>query len=197
MKHERDFYERSTLDVARDLLGQVLVRDLGEREGILAGRIVEAEAYLGPQDRASHAARKNPKRARMMYGPPGYSYIYPIYYTYYCLNLVTEPEGTAGAVLIRAVQPLEGIEAMRRNRGKPMPDANLTSGPSKLCMAFSIDTELHGLDLCGETLWVEDRELAPAEVRTGPRIGVDYAGEWATKPYRFWEAGSAYLSRRS
>lgn len=188
------FLARPTLDVAPDLLGRFLVRRLPA--GIVSGRIVETEAYLGHPDQASHASRQNPKRARLMFGPPGYAYVYRIYYAYSCLNLVTESDGVAGAVLVRAVVPAAGIALMRTNRQRPMPDTNLTSGPSKLCQAFGIDTSLNGADLGGDEIWLEDRGVRPERVSCGPRIGVDYAGEWALKPWRFWEEGCEFVSKR-
>ncbi len=189
----RSFFARPTLQVAPDLLGKCLVRRLGDAR--LVGRIVEVEAYLGHPDAASHASRKNPQRAKIMFGPPGHAYVYMIYGMYHCLNLVAEPDGVAGAVLVRGVEPLEGLDTMRGNRGKAMPDRNLTSGPGKLCQAFGIDMRLNGANLRGRTLWVEDRGHGPARICTGPRIGVDYAGEWARKPWRFWEEGNAFVSK--
>jgi len=183
MKIDRAFFDRPTLDVARPLIGLFLVRRV--RKEVLSGRIVETEAYLDHPDKASHASRKDPRRARIMFGPPGFAYVYQIYGMYYCLNLVTEADGTAGAVLIRAAEPVEGICAMRRRRTRAKKLADLTNGPSKLCQAFDINTELNGIDVCGEHLWVEDRGHRPARVCTGPRVGVEYAGEWALKPWRF------------
>ncbi len=192
-KLPRTFFDRPTLDVARDVIGKFLVRR--KRGQITAGRIVEAEAYLGHPDAASHASRKDPRRARIMFGPPGFAYVYMVYGMYYCLNLVTESDGQAGAVLVRAVEPAEGVELMRRRRGKSMPDRNLTSGPGKLCQALAVDLALNGVDLCGEDLWLEDRGFRVERIETGPRIGVDYAGEWAKKPWRFWEAGNPFVSK--
>jgi len=189
-----DFFARPTLDVAQDLLGCCLVRRLPG--GIVSGRIVETEAYLGHPDQASHASRKNPKRARVMFGPPGHAYVYRVYYHYFCLNLVTEPDGVAGAVLLRAVAPLEGIDLMRENRQRPMPDTNLTSGPSKLCQAFAIDTSLNAMELGGDDLRVEHCGMPPTRVCAGPRVGIDYAGEWALKPWRFWEDDCEFVSKR-
>jgi len=193
MKLAHPFFDRPTLDVAPDLLGKVVVRRLGNET--LAGRIVETEAYLDHPDMASHASRKNPKRAQIMFGPPGFAYVYQVYGMYFCLNLVAEREGVAGAVLVRAAEPVEGIDAIKRLRKRPMPERNLTSGPSKLCQALGIDMAFNGVDLCGDELWVEDRGLPRGEVCTGPRVGVDYAGEWALKPWRFWEAGSPFVSK--
>ena len=192
----REFYARSTLTVARELIGKRLVRhvDAGRRTP-LAGRIVETEAYLGADDRASHAARRTSVRARIMYGTPGHAYIYQIYGMYYCLNAVTEVDGTAGAVLVRALEPVSGVEQMAVNRGRPMPVERLARGPGCLCQALALDTALNGLDLCGDALWIEDDGEGDPVVDEGPRVGVDYAQEDALKPWRFWEAGNRCVSR--
>ena len=180
-KLDRAFYARPTLDVARELLGKVLVHNTGDR-GRLAGRIVETEAYVGPTDQASHASRGLTPRASIMFGPPGRAYIYLIYGMYWCLNIVTESEGFPAAVLVRAVEPVEGI-------------ATPTDGPGKLCRAMLIDGGLNGTDITGDTLYMEDDGAPPPEVETGPRVGVDYAGEWAAKQWRFYVKGSRYVSR--
>ena len=192
MKLDRSFYDRPTLDVARELIGKFLARRL--RGKLLVGRIVEAEAYLAHPDRASHASRKDPKRAAIMFGPPGFAYVYMIYGMHHCLNLVTEGDGTAGAVLVRGLEPVEGIEVMQRNRKRPMPLHNLTSGPGKLCQAFGIDRSFNGVDVCADRLCLEDRGYTPKRICTGQRVGVEYAGEWARKPWRFWEAGCGFVS---
>ncbi|HHS96728.1 MAG TPA: DNA-3-methyladenine glycosylase, partial [Chloroflexi bacterium] len=149
----REFFDRDTLEVARDLLGRVLVRVLdGER---LSGRIVEVEAYIGEDDRASHARFGPTERNAAMYGPPGHAYVYLIYGVHHCLNLVTGPEGFPAAVLIRALEPLEGVEQMRGLRGG-RPD--LTNGPGRLCQALGIDLRFDGADLCAPDalLFVEE-----------------------------------------
>ena len=193
---KRDFYDRPALDVARELIGLHLVRVLPE--GRVAGRIVETEAYVGPQDLACHAARGRTARTEVMFGPPGHAYIYFIYGMHWCLNLVTERDGFPAAVLLRAVEPTEGIELMRARRPKARKDVQLTSGPSRLCAAFGIDGSLNGADLCrpGSVLYVEDRGDPRSTIVAAPRIGVDYAGEWAAKPFRFYEDESAYVSVR-
>lgn len=183
----RDFYDRPTLDVAPEMLGKVLVHRVGDVE--LAGRIMEVEAYLGPEDLASHAARKTSKRARLMFGPSGIVYVYLVYGMHHCLNFVTDREGTAGAVLVRAIEPLEGIEQMRRNRGTTVSDRNLANGPGKLSQAMGIEMAHNGIDGCGDQLWVEDRGHKTSRLHQTPRIGVDYAGAWADKPWRFAVAG--------
>lgn len=184
----RAFYERSTLDVARDLLGKLLVHrvdgllSLGTG-ALIVGRIVETEAYLGLEDRASHASRGRTKRNAVMFGPPGHAYVYLIYGMYCCLNVVTESEGCPAAVLIRALEPIQGIDVP-------------TDGPGKLCRATRIDRALDGADLVGPDLWIADAGSAHEPVLAGPRVGVDYAGDWATRPWRFQLGGNPHVSRR-
>jgi len=189
----RSFYSRSTLDVATGLLGKVLVRRLDRRN--LAGRIVETEAYVGPHDLACHASKGHTPRTSIMFGPPGYAYVYMIYGFYFCLNVVTEPLGYPAAVLIRAVEPLENVDLMRQLRNNPERETNIASGPGKLCMAMSIDKQLNGADLLGTTIWIEDRKLDPGPIQPSPRVGVDYAGEYRDKPWRFYVDGSPHVSR--
>ncbi len=166
----RSFYERPTLTVAKELLGKYLIRR-GE-SGLLAGRIVEVEAYVGPEDRASHASRGKTKRTEVMFGQAGITYVYLIYGMYHCFNIVTEREGYPAAILVRAVE-LESGE--------------LVDGPGRLCRRFDISRahNRHDLTLGGQ-LWVEDRgeRVVPRMIVRAPRIGVDYAGEWAEKPWR-------------
>ncbi len=184
-KLPRAFYDRPTCEVAIDLLGRRLVR--AGPEGVRAGRIVETEAYVGPDDRASHASRGRTARTSIMFGPPGYAYVYLIYGQHYCLNAVTEREGFPAAVLIRALEPEASVPGR-------------TDGPGRLCRALGIDRSLNGADLVGECLWIEegDRPCAvplPLEcLATGRRIGVDYAGEWAARPWRFWLRNSRWVS---
>jgi DNA-3-methyladenine glycosylase len=193
IKLPRSFYSRPSLHVANDLLGKVLIRRIGRRK--LAGRIVETEAYVGPHDLACHASKGHTPRTAVMFGPPGFAYVYMIYGFYFCLNVVTEPEGYPAAVLIRAVEPLESVDLMRKLRSNPVRDTNIASGPGKLCMAMSIDKELNGADLLGTTIWIEDRNIDPGPILTSPRVGVDYAGEYRDKPWRFFVDGSAHVSR--
>lgn len=167
----RSFYERPTLTVAKELLGKYLVRQ--SDRGLLAGRIVEVEAYVGPEDRASHASRGRTKRTEVMFGRAGITYIYLIYGMYHCFNIVTEAEGYPAAVLVRAVELESGA---------------LVDGPGRLCRRFDISRTHNRHDLTlGEQLWVEHRGgcFAPRMIVRAPRIGVDYAGEWAKKPWRF------------
>jgi DNA-3-methyladenine glycosylase len=192
-KLPRSFYSRPALTVATDLLGKVLVR---RREGkILAGIIVETEAYVGPHDLACHASRGHTPRTAVMFGAPGHAYVYMIYGFYFCLNVVTDRVGYPAAVLIRAVEPVENVDLMRELRNNPGRETNIASGPGKLCMAMSIDKQLNGADLRGTTIWIEDRKLDPGPVCTSPRVGVDYAGEYKDKPWRFYVDGNPNVSR--
>jgi DNA-3-methyladenine glycosylase len=192
VKLPHSFYEQKTIDVAKQLLGKYLVRK--HPEGKTIGRIVETEAYIGPQDLACHASRGRTARTEVMFGPAGRAYVYFIYGFYNMLNLVTEATNYPAAVLIRAVEPMDGIELMktRRQNGSLR---NLASGPGKLCQAFAVDRTLNGVDLSGNVLYVEDRSEPAAKVRATPRIGVDYAGKWKSKPYRFLIRGSEFVSR--
>ena len=189
----RSFYSRSTLDVASDLLGKILVRRLDRRK--VSGKIVETEAYVGPHDLACHASKGHTPRTSVMFGPPGFAYVYMIYGFYFCLNVVTEPLGYPAAVLIRAVEPLENVDLMRKLRNNPQHATSIASGPGKLCMAMSIDKQLNGADLLGTTIWIEDRKLDPEPILTSPRVGVDYAGEYKDKPWRFFLNGNPHVSR--
>jgi DNA-3-methyladenine glycosylase len=191
----RDFFARDTLTVARDLLGRRLVRVLDGRR--LSGRIVEVEAYVGEEDQACHARCGRTKRNAPMYGPSGYGYVYFVYGMHYCFNVVTGREGYPAAVLIRALEPVEGIEEMRaRRRGRP--DAQLTSGPARLCQALDIDQRLDGADLCtpDALLFLEEGAPIPkGSVVTGPRIGVRGDEVAVTVPWRFYIQGNQYVSR--
>ena len=193
MKLPRSFYAQSTLQVARQLLGKYLVRR--HPDGKTVGRIVETEAYVGPHDLACHAAKGRTARTEVMFGPPGHAYVYFIYGVYYCLNIVTEEVGHASAVLIRALEPVEGIELMQQRRGTQKLHS-LASGPGKLCLAMAIDKTLNGVDMCrGNILYVEDRGEPRPKIVARPRIGVDYAGKWKDKPWRFLIRGSEFVSK--
>ena len=166
----RAFFNRPTLTVARSLVGKYLVRERGGRT--VAGKIIEVEAYIGSNDQACHASKGRTARTDVMFGPAGVAYVYLIYGMYHCLNVVTEREEFPAAVLIRAVEV----------------DGELIDGPGRLCRALEVDRSLHRLDLTiGTSLWFEDRGTDAPRGRVGrfPRIGVDYAGEWAQKPWRF------------
>jgi DNA-3-methyladenine glycosylase len=179
----RDFYDRDAKSVARDLLGKLLVRRVDRRKRV--GRIVETEAYLGPPDLAAHSSHGLTKRTEVMHGPPGHAYVYLIYGMHHCLNLVTGPGNYPSAVLLRALEPVANL------------DSSSASGPGRLCRSLDIDRRLNGHDLTrGELVVVEPPEAPdPFEIVARPRIGVDYAGEWAHKPLRFYIAGNRYVSR--
>jgi DNA-3-methyladenine glycosylase len=195
----REFFDRDTLTVARDLLGAHLVRLLdGQR---LSGMIVECEAYIGQDDTACHASRGRTRRNEVMFGPPGQAYIYFTYGMHWMLNIVTEEEGFPAAVLLRAIQPLEGIETMRALRhaqGRPRADRDLAGGPARLTQALAIDKALNGADLvAGGHLWLEQGAPLPdRSVGRGPRIGIRYAAEKdRLAPWRFWVRDNPYVSR--
>ena len=198
MKLGRDFYTRvDTLLVARELLGKVLVvPDAGGRR--VSGRVVEAEAYVGTEDRASHAyGGRRTARTETMYAPGGAAYVYLVYGLHHQFNVVTGAAGSPDAVLVRALEPVEGVELMRLRRGVK-DDRALTSGPGKLCRALAIDRTFDGADLTAGRVWLEDDgfRAEPAEVAAGPRVGVAYAAEDALRPYRFWLRGSVFVSRK-
>jgi len=188
----RSFYCRNTLTVAKQLLGKLLVRELPE--GKVAGKIVEVEAYRGSDDPASHAYKGKTQRNQIMFGEGGYAYIYFIYGKHFCLNVTTEKVGVPGAVLIRAVEPVYGIEIMKRKR-RTENVKNLTNGPGKLTQAMDITVELNGWDLTrGEKLYICDLDVVePFEVVSSGRIGVK-AG--ADKPWRFFIKGNLFVSKR-
>jgi DNA-3-methyladenine glycosylase len=192
-KLPRSFYSRPAIKVATDLLGKVLVRRLDRKT--LSGTIVETEAYVGPHDLACHASKGHTARTAVMFGTPGHAYVYMIYGFYFCLNVVTDRVGYPAAVLIRAVEPVENVDLMRELRNNPERETNIASGPGKLCMAMSIDKQLNGADLLGTTMWIEDRKLEPGSIRTSPRVGIDYAGEYKDKPWRFFVDGNPHVSR--
>ena len=192
---ERAFYDRDTLTVARELLGQRLVRRLDG--GRVAGRIVEVEAYVGEMDTACHAHRGRTARNAVMFGSPGYAYVYFIYGMHHCFNTVTDREGYAAAVLVRALEPLEGIECMRARR-KGRKGIELANGPAKLCYALGIDRALNGIDLAtSEELWLErDASVASEQIAAGPRVGVRGDEFALTVEWRFWIRGNRYVSKR-
>ena len=173
------FYERPARVVARAMLGKVLVH------GARAGRIVETEAYVGAHDLACHAARGKTPRTRILWGPPGRAYVYFVYGMHWCFNAVTELEGRPGAVLVRGLEPLAGFDGPVR-----------LDGPARLCRALHITGAENGADLVTSALRILDAPAVPGrEVERGPRIGVDYAKEWAVRPLRFWVRGSPGVSR--
>lgn len=183
----RKFYDRPVIEVARDLLGKVLVH------GATAGMIVETEAYLGLKDAASHAYRGISPRNQVMFGPAGHAYVYFIYGMYECVNVVCEPKGTAGAALIRALEPMMGIELMQIRRPGAKHVQDLASGPGKLTIAMGITRALNGADLTRGPLLVRDRRGGePFEIAAGPRIGITKCADW---PLRFTIAGNPFVSR--
>jgi DNA-3-methyladenine glycosylase len=192
VKLPRSFYEQTTIDVAKQLLGKYLIRR--HPEGDTTGRIVETEAYVGPHDLACHASKGRTARTEVMFGAAGHAYVYFIYGFYNMLNLVTESKDYPAAVLIRAVEPIDGIPLMKSRRRN---DAlrSLASGPGKLCQAFAIDRALNGADLRGNVLYLEDRGDPLPKFKARPRVGVDYAGRWKRKPYRFLVRDSEFVSK--
>lgn len=177
----RAFYEQDPLVVARELLGMLLVHVVDGAER--AGRIVETEAYRGEEDLACHASPGRTTRNAPMYGPPGHAYVYLIYGMHEMFNVVTWPEGMPSAVLVRALEPVHGVAK--------------THGPGRLTKAMGIDRTLNTEDLRGERLFIVQGERVPdSAVERSPRIGVDYAGEWAARPWRFSVRGCGHVSRR-
>lgn len=180
-KLPREFYDRDTTLVARELLGKLLIHVSGGVERI--GKIVETEAYLGPHDLAAHSAKGLTERTKIMFGPPGHAYVYLIYGIYHCMNVVTEREGHASAVLLRAVEPIKNIKGR-------------TQGPGLLCRAMKIDRRLNGHDLVSDGFFIAEAEAAEKfPIVKRPRIGVDYAKHWAKRHLRFYIKGNAFVSR--
>ena len=174
------FYNRSTLTVAKDLLGKYLIRETAS--GIMAAKIVDVEAYVGPEDKACHASKGRTKRTEVLFGPPGFTYVYLIYGMYDLLNFVTERPEFPAAILIR------GVEIVEQDT-KTLSQAIRIDGPGRVCRRLSIDRTLNRIDATtGQQIWVEDRgdKIARKQVQTAARIGVEYAGEWAKKPWRFY-----------
>jgi DNA-3-methyladenine glycosylase len=178
----RSFYDRDTIDVARELLGKHLVHRVAGVERV--GRIVETEAYLGPHDLAAHSARGLTPRTRVMFGPPGHAYVYFVYGMHWCMNVVTREEGHASAVLLRAVEPVKNLEGR-------------TQGPALLCRAMGIDGRMNGHDLLDDALYVAaPRREEPVRIVKRPRIGVDYAGpRWSRRLLRFYIRGNPFVSK--
>lgn len=179
----RSFYDRDPVVVAHELLGKHLVHVVAGVERV--GRIVEVEAYLGPHDLAAHSSKGLTPRTRVMFGPPGHAYVYLVYGIHWCMNFVTQPEGTASAVLLRAVEPIANIEGR-------------TQGPGLAARAMGIDGRHQGHDLLGDDLFVRAPPGRPEPIRIvkRPRIGVEYAGHWARRLLRFYIHGNPYVSRR-
>ena len=177
----RSFYDRDTAEVARELLGKCLVRSSGGTTRV--GRIVEVEAYIGPEDRACHSSKGMTPRTRPMFGPPGHAYVYLVYGMYHCMNVVTEGEGHASAVLLRALEPVANVDGP-------------TNGPGRLCRAMGIDRRLDAHDLTSDDFHVASLDgTGPFAIARRPRIGVDYAGRWAKRLLRFYIRGNPFVSR--
>lgn len=176
MRLKQSFYNQPTLKLAQQLLGKFLIREVGNKK--IIGQITETEAYLGPNDLASHASRGRTPRTEIMFGDPGFWYIYLIYGMYYCLNIVTEHKNCPAAILIRSVKPISGLKPNLK-----------TDGPGKLCRAFKIDKVLNSSPAFGpkSKLWIEDRgiKIKPSQIKKTPRVGVDYAGKYKDKLWRF------------
>lgn len=202
---DRAFYTRDTITVAKELLGKVLVHQTNEYR--IAGRIVETEAYLGPEDKAAHSygGRKTP-RVEVMYYQGGYSYVFTIYGMYQCFNIVTREQGIPQAVLIRALEPVEGVKLMTLNRyGMDYGDLSktqvkgLTNGPGKLCMAMGIGKAQNMLDMCArnglDDIYVYEDGYEDFELVTSERVNIDYAEEYVHMPWRFYVKGNRYVSK--
>ncbi|HWQ79551.1 MAG TPA: DNA-3-methyladenine glycosylase [Anaerovoracaceae bacterium] len=198
----REFYNRDSLIVAREILGKVLVHEIYGQK--VSAKIVETEAYMGIGDKAAHSyGGKRTSRVEVMYGGPGFSYIFFVYGMHYCFNIVTREEGNPQAVLIRAVEPVEGLDIMAQNRfGKAYTQLsksqmrNLTNGPGKLCQALFIDKSLNGEDLCGGRLYVKEGENEKLNIVSAKRIGIDYAEEAKDNFWRFYIEDNEYVSVR-
>ena len=192
---EKFFLRKDTVKVARDLLGKLLVVPTSNGTRV-SGMIVETEAYLGIEDKAAHSfGGRRTERNEITYAEGGHVYVFFVYGMYYQLNLVSGPAEHAHVVLIRALEPVEGIETMRERRGS-MADKNLTSGPGKLTIAFGIDRSYNGEHLSGDRIWVEKyTKIGPSEIASGPRVGIDYAEEFVDVLWRFWVKGNQFVSK--
>jgi len=182
------------LTVAKDVIGKLLVHRTPQ--GVLAARIVEAEAYQGPEDRAAHSwAGRRTARTEAMFGPPGFAYVFFVYGMHWQMNLVTTREGAPHAVLLRALEPIAGASIMAQRRGMPETNVNLCNGPGKLCQAFDIGQRHYGADLTRGNLFLSEATTPRMKVGRSARIGVDYAEDWAEKPWRFFELDNRWVSR--
>ena len=195
----RDFYERNTLTVAKELLGKYLIHN--SIEGITVGKIIEVEAYIGPNDPASHTYKgRRTSRTEVQFGPGGYAYIYQIYGKNFCFNVVTQKAGMPEVVLIRALEPIKGLELMAKRRGfSQLTDKiikELTNGPSKLCQAMGIDKSLYGIDLCEDVLFIaEPNPNKTFKIIATPRINIDYAGDAKHYNWRFLIKNNKFVSK--
>jgi DNA-3-methyladenine glycosylase len=190
---DRAWFDRPSAEVAPDLLGRVLVHD--GPQGRVAGRIVEVEAYQGPEDLAAHSSRGRTPRNAVMFGPAGHLYVYLVYGLHHCANVVCGPGDKPEAVLLRAAEVTDGLALARQRRG-PVPDERLAAGPGNLGAAFGFDRRHNGLDLLHGPAWIADGPRPLAAIERSPRIGVAYAGSWAAEPLRFSIANDPYRSGR-
>ena len=190
---DRSWFDRPAASLALELIGARLVRDVPE--GSVGGRIVEVEAYRGPEDLAAHSARGMTKRNAVMFGPPGHVYVYLVYGLHLCINVVAGPGTKPEAVLVRALALDEGIELARRRRGSRVPDVRLAAGPGNVGQALGIELRDNGADLLDGSIRIEPRMGPRPSTARGPRIGVAYAGAWAERPLRFWIDGDPHVSR--
>lgn len=198
---DREFFQQDTERLARSLLGTILAHETPE--GLTAGRVVEVEMYRGVKDRAAHSHRGVPTaRTQVMFGPPGHAYVYFIYGMHYCLNVVAAPDGVGEAILLRALEPIAGLELMAKRRRLAWPLGsravrNLTNGPGKLAAALGVSKAQYGLPLWSSSLrfYQGESPLSMVEIREGPRINIGYAGEAAHYPWRFWIPGNRFVSR--
>ena len=191
----RSFYEGPVLAVAPAMIGALLVHRAPD--GLVAGRIVECEAYRGPQDLAAHSAGgRRTRRTEVMFGGPGHAYMFLLYGMHWAFNVVVGPEGHPHAILVRALEPVLGVSQMAARRGLLPGDVRIANGPGKLCAALGLDARAYGLDLCGGDLFLAAPPAGTPRPRIGrsARINVDYAGAWAKKPWRFHERGNRYVS---
>jgi DNA-3-methyladenine glycosylase len=190
----RAFYARPVVTVARECLGKVLVH--AAPEGLAAGRIVEVEAYRGPEDLAAHSAGgRRTVRTEVMFGPPGHAYLYLLYGMHWAFNIVAAKEGDPHAVLVRALEPFAGLELMAARRRLAPGRRELTNGPGKVCAALGLDRRHYGADLCAGPLFLAEGP-PPRRIGRSARINVDYAGAWAARPFRFYERESRWVSVR-
>lgn len=191
---DRRWFDRPAVELASALLGARLVH--ASSEGIVGGRIVEVEAYQGPEDLAAHSSRGRTPRTAAMFGDPGRLYVYLIYGLHHCLNIVAGPGSKPEAVLIRALDLDEGMDLARDRRGPAALDHRLASGPGNVARALGVNRSLDGADLVRGLVRVEPRTGAAPRMQRGPRIGVEYAGAWAARPLRFWIADDRHITRR-
>lgn len=191
----RAFYARDVLEVAPECVGKLLVH--AGPEGVTAGRIVECEAYRGPDDQAAHSHKgRRTARTEVMFGPPGHAYMFMLYGSSWALNFVTGEEGQPQVVLIRAIEPTIGLPIMSARRGVEVTRREISNGPGKLCRALGLDRGFYGADLTVGPLYVAEDPAPPSGIRVGTsaRINIPYAGAWIEKPWRFYESSNRYVS---